>query len=160
MKIYLVHPISGLTADEVFKYYQETEALLKSWGYDVLTPMYGKGLLRTELMFKDKDYTLPCTTNHALQVFTAVYKWWVLMERSFANTTRHGHRTGWQASTSSPFMRSSSESGLCVKGAFVLTPHCQCLKIGTFGTNSHKTTTCFIALACQRFTGKVWGSPV
>jgi nucleoside 2-deoxyribosyltransferase len=66
MKIYMVHPISGLTPDEVFNYYQTNEAILKGWGYDVLTPMYGKGLLRTEVMFKDRDYTTPCTTNHAI----------------------------------------------------------------------------------------------
>jgi hypothetical protein len=66
MKIYMVHPISGLSADEVFEYYQKNEAILTSWGYDVLTPMYGKGMLRTEVMFKDRDYTTPCTTNHAI----------------------------------------------------------------------------------------------
>jgi len=66
MKIYMVHPISGLSADEVFEYYQKNEATLTSWGYDVLTPMYGKGMLRTELKFREADYSQPCTTNHAI----------------------------------------------------------------------------------------------
>jgi nucleoside 2-deoxyribosyltransferase len=66
MKIYMVHPISGLTPEEVFNYYQTNEAILKGWGYDVLTPMYGKNILRTEIKFREKDYTMPCSTNHAI----------------------------------------------------------------------------------------------
>lgn len=66
LKIYMVHPISGLTADEVFNYYQTNQAILTSCGYDVLTPMYGKKQLRCEKEFKSADYTLPCTTNHAI----------------------------------------------------------------------------------------------
>ncbi len=66
MKIYMVHPISGLTADQVFDYYQTNQALLESYGYDVLTPMYGKKQLRCEKEFRAADYKLPCTTNHAI----------------------------------------------------------------------------------------------
>lgn len=62
----MVHPISGLTAEEVFKYYATNQRLLESFGYDVLTPMYGKKLLRCEKEFRAVDYTLPCTTNHAI----------------------------------------------------------------------------------------------
>jgi nucleoside 2-deoxyribosyltransferase len=66
MKIYLVHPISGLTPEEVFTYYKTTEDSLLRLGYEVLTPMYGKKILRTEVAFREKDYTMPCSTNHAL----------------------------------------------------------------------------------------------
>lgn len=66
MKIYMVHPISGLSADQVFEYYKENQKLLTSFGYDVLTPMYGKKQLRCEKEFRSADYKLPCTTNHAI----------------------------------------------------------------------------------------------
>lgn len=65
MKIYLVHPISGLSADDVFDYYVKTKARLQDL-YDVLTPMYGKKFLRCEKEFKAHDYKHPCTTNHAI----------------------------------------------------------------------------------------------
>ena len=65
-KIYLVHPISGLSADVVFEYYKDTEAKLTEMGYDVLTAMYGKSYLRCEKEFRASGYKMPCTTNHAI----------------------------------------------------------------------------------------------
>jgi len=66
MRIYCCHPISGSSADEVFSYYEKVSKELESYGYDVLTPMHGKGMLRTEMKFRAADYRHPVTTNHAI----------------------------------------------------------------------------------------------
>lgn len=66
MRIYCVHPISGESADSVFKYYEDTQQLLTNVGYDVFIPMFGKSNLRTELEFKSHDYRSPLSTNHAI----------------------------------------------------------------------------------------------
>ena len=66
LKIYCVHPISGMSADEVFEYYERTQQTLTKYGYDVYIPMFGKGSLRTEMKFKAHDYRSPLTTNHAI----------------------------------------------------------------------------------------------
>jgi nucleoside 2-deoxyribosyltransferase len=66
MKIYCCHPISGCSAADVFKYYEDTSKMLDSYGYQVLTPMHGKGILRTEMAFKAVDYRNPVSTNHAI----------------------------------------------------------------------------------------------
>lgn len=66
LSIYCVHPISGLTAEEVFGYYERTQLLLNAVGYDVYIPMFGKGSLRTEMKFKSHDYRSPLTKNHAI----------------------------------------------------------------------------------------------
>ena len=65
-KIYCVHPISGLSADDVFSYYQRIQKILTDVGYDVFIPMFGKASLRTELKFKAHDYRSPISTNHAI----------------------------------------------------------------------------------------------
>ena len=62
----MVHPISGLSADEVFQYYKTNQKRLEDFGFEVLTPMYGKSLLRCEKEFRPADYNHPCTTNHAI----------------------------------------------------------------------------------------------
>jgi len=66
LKIYCVHPISGLSADDVFDYYDKTKDTMTKLGYDVFVPMFGKGFLRTEIEFKAYDYRTPLTTNHAI----------------------------------------------------------------------------------------------
>lgn len=64
--IYCVHPISGLTPDEVFNYYTGIKQRL-SIHYDVLIPMTGKSSLRCETSFKSEGYSKdPLTTNHAI----------------------------------------------------------------------------------------------
>jgi len=66
MSVYCVHPISGCSADEVFTYYDEIKGLLDPY-YRVLTPMYGKGELRTELEFKASGYEDdPLANNHSI----------------------------------------------------------------------------------------------
>jgi nucleoside 2-deoxyribosyltransferase len=47
MKIYLTHPITGLTYDEVMGYYEPTIKRLRDAGWEVLYPMLGKEYLRT-----------------------------------------------------------------------------------------------------------------
>lgn len=64
--IYLVHPISGLSADVVFDYFKKTSEELSKLGYNILTAMYGKAHLRCEKEFRAADYKMPCTTNHAI----------------------------------------------------------------------------------------------
>lgn len=66
MKIYLAHPISGLSADVVFNYYDQTSRHLKENGIKVFSPMVAKDFLRNEIEFKPLGYQQPCTTNHAL----------------------------------------------------------------------------------------------
>jgi nucleoside 2-deoxyribosyltransferase len=64
--IYCVHPISGMSADDVFEYYEGVQYALRS-SYNVLTPMFGKESLRTALEFKSEGYKdNPLTTNHAI----------------------------------------------------------------------------------------------
>ena len=65
-KIYLAHPISGLSADEVFAYYDTWIKELIHTGAEVLHPMTGKEFLRTELKFKAHDYRQPISTNKAI----------------------------------------------------------------------------------------------
>lgn len=66
MKIYIAGSISGKDVSEVFIYFMEYRKLLKSWGYTVLNPMTAKGHLRTEKIFKAKDYRHPISTNRAI----------------------------------------------------------------------------------------------
>lgn len=65
-KIYLAHPISLCSADEVFEYYDNA---VKIFGdvYDVLSPMYGKEYLRTEKELRSEGYSdKPISCNHAV----------------------------------------------------------------------------------------------
>ena len=66
MKIYIAGSISGKDVSEVFIYFMEYRKLFKSWGYTVLNPMTAKGHLRTEKIFKAKDYRHPISTNRAI----------------------------------------------------------------------------------------------
>lgn len=66
MRVYLAHQISGLSGEEVFKYFDTTSKELRSMGYDIFSPMTGKGYFRVEKEFKAKDYGMPISTNHAI----------------------------------------------------------------------------------------------
>jgi nucleoside 2-deoxyribosyltransferase len=66
MKVYCCHPISGMSADEVFGYYEEVVRELEGYGWEVLSPMHGKDVLRTEKKFRAADYRSPVSTNHAI----------------------------------------------------------------------------------------------
>jgi nucleoside 2-deoxyribosyltransferase len=66
MKVYLAHPISGLSYEDVVSYYEEMTKRLKNWGFEILCPMTAKGYLRTERTFKAHGYDNPVSTNHAI----------------------------------------------------------------------------------------------
>lgn len=67
MKVYCVHPISGLSYNEVLIYYKEINEYLKGLGYDVLCPMTGKEELITEKKFKTVGYeNSPVSSSHAI----------------------------------------------------------------------------------------------
>jgi len=64
--VYCVHPISGLTPEEVFAYYNGIKDKL-SKAYDVLIPMTGKSSLRCAKEFRAHGHDeLPITGNHAI----------------------------------------------------------------------------------------------
>ena len=66
MKIYLAHPISLCSADEVFAYYDGMVERLKE-KYRVLSPMYGKEYLRAEQSIRAEGYAdRPISCNHAI----------------------------------------------------------------------------------------------
>ena len=67
MKIYLAHPISGLSYDEIMDYYVDTSNYLRDSGYEVLCPMTGKDSLRGEKRFGHEGYdSNPIATNRAI----------------------------------------------------------------------------------------------
>ncbi len=67
MKIYLVGPITGKIADEVFQYFTDLSIRLLKAGYEVIHPLLGKGYLRTEVGgLKPDGYQMPASTNHAI----------------------------------------------------------------------------------------------
>lgn len=65
MKIYCSHPISGMSYQEVSKYYWNINRLLNPY-YTVLSPMTGKEALRTEIEFRAEGYDNPVSTNRAI----------------------------------------------------------------------------------------------
>lgn len=66
MKIYIAGSISGKAVEEVQDYFREASTLLRAMGYEVLSPMTGKGKLRTESVYRAKDYRYPIATNRAI----------------------------------------------------------------------------------------------
>lgn len=66
MKIYLAHPISGQTKDQVISYYVAMDKKFKDLGYEVLCPMSGKGIIRVEKEYRTVGYDIPVATNHAI----------------------------------------------------------------------------------------------
>lgn len=66
MNIYIAGSISGKSADEVFEYFTARKKTLSSWGYTVYSPLTAKGHLRTEKIFRAKDYRHPVSTNRAI----------------------------------------------------------------------------------------------
>jgi nucleoside 2-deoxyribosyltransferase len=64
MKIYIAHPINGLTPEVVFDYYDQMKKTL--WQHTVLSPMTGKDDLRCEVELRAEGYFHPTATNHAI----------------------------------------------------------------------------------------------
>jgi nucleoside 2-deoxyribosyltransferase len=66
MKLYLAHPISGLSGPQVFEYY-DTAALRFKQYFQILSPMTGKDYLRTNIQALQTDGLLQaCSTDHAI----------------------------------------------------------------------------------------------
>ncbi len=67
MKIYLAHPITGMSASEIFGYYSKLVEDLH-FAYEVLHPMIGKDALRNEKKFAAEGYVhLPVSTDNAIK---------------------------------------------------------------------------------------------
>lgn len=66
MRIYIAGSISGKDVEEVKDYFREASEMFSLVGYDVLSPMTGKGKLRTEAKYRAKDYRHPIATNKAI----------------------------------------------------------------------------------------------
>ena len=66
MKIYIASPISGLTSEEVFSYYDDIERKLRLCGMKPYSPMTAKHYLRGEMTMNPHGYTHPTSTGHAI----------------------------------------------------------------------------------------------
>jgi hypothetical protein len=66
MKIYVAHPITGLSYEEISEYYTDVIEFLRFFDYEVMTPLCGKGYLRTEKTLKSTGLKQPLYTDHAI----------------------------------------------------------------------------------------------
>lgn len=67
MKIYIASPISGLTSEEVFNYYDDIERKLRLCGMKPYSPMTAKHYLRGEMLMNPQGYSdHPTSTGHAI----------------------------------------------------------------------------------------------
>ena len=67
MKIYIASPISGLTSEEVFNYYDEMERKLRQCGFKPYSPMTAKHYLRGEMIMNRRGYqSHPTSTGHSI----------------------------------------------------------------------------------------------
>jgi len=67
LSIYLIHPISGLTCEQVMGYYKEKRELYENLGYIVYSPMTGKKQLRPEAEYRAHGVVgNPVAANHAI----------------------------------------------------------------------------------------------
>lgn len=65
MKLYIAHPISGLSGEEILEYYSTQKAAL-SQHFNVLYPMLGKEYLRNDPKLKAHGFEHPLSKNHAI----------------------------------------------------------------------------------------------
>ena len=63
--LYLAHPISGLTGNEVFKYYDDICTIL-SKNYKILSPMIGKNYLRNNNKCIPNGYKNAISNDHSI----------------------------------------------------------------------------------------------
>lgn len=67
MRIYLAHPISGRSFNDIMHYYAIHLKELKKVGFNVIYPFIGEGFMRNETRIKPHGYdTHPIITNHAI----------------------------------------------------------------------------------------------
>ncbi len=95
MRIYLAGSITGKGIQEVFEYWDKTKTMFEDMGYQVFTPMMGKGHYRTakksERFDKASGYTNPISTDHAI---VARDKWMCtqMVDIVYANLTTSGDK--------------------------------------------------------------------
>jgi nucleoside 2-deoxyribosyltransferase len=65
-RIYIAHPISGGNGPDVFKWFDDTARILEKCGFEVMSPLSGKGHLRTEMKFRAEGHEHPLSKNHAI----------------------------------------------------------------------------------------------
>lgn len=65
-KIYIARKISGADGEETFTWYDNVITHLEYWGYQTLSPLTGKGVLRTEVKYAPHGYDLPVASDHAI----------------------------------------------------------------------------------------------
>lgn len=66
LSIYLAGSISGKTVEEVRDYFTNFTKMFSDMGYQVYSPMTGKGNLRVSKTYDPLGYTLPVATDHAI----------------------------------------------------------------------------------------------
>lgn len=66
MKVYIALPISGHAYEDIREVFSHLSDTFKFFGYEVLSPMTAKGVLRNELEFRSHGYDNPVCTNHAI----------------------------------------------------------------------------------------------
>jgi len=65
LKLYIAHPISGLSGEEVCNYYNNIIDILNPY-YELLIPMTAKGFLFKDKSLTAHDYSNPVCKNHAI----------------------------------------------------------------------------------------------
>jgi len=58
--------VSGFLYKNVYQYYEETSRILSSYGYTVLNPLLGKGILVEEEELKSSGYEYSIIKDHAI----------------------------------------------------------------------------------------------
>jgi hypothetical protein len=64
-KLYLAHPMSGLSGKEIFDYFDTAKDKLNKY-YDILSPVTGKDYLRTIDKAIPSGYKNPISNDHAI----------------------------------------------------------------------------------------------
>jgi nucleoside 2-deoxyribosyltransferase len=66
MKIYIAGPLTGRSSKEALDSFKRREKVLKSFGYKVLSPLYGKPYLYDSGELKAGGYDQPVSTDSAI----------------------------------------------------------------------------------------------
>jgi len=66
MRLYLAGSISGKTKEEVEGYFHNYSTLFRKMGYQVFSPMSGRGELRVNSTYEPLGYDNPIATDHAI----------------------------------------------------------------------------------------------
>ena len=66
MNIYISHPMTGLSGNEVLNYFEDLKNKLEQWGYFVYCPTTGKYYLRDSEELQASGYKNAISNNHAI----------------------------------------------------------------------------------------------